>query len=155
MNAAGRECEVNGAPRAHTGTAHVRPALVNFDLEPALYQFEAQQRTVEAGPDELDCLGLMGHEKVNSALFRQQRASFPKLGKKLFVERKFQIRRSGASTSAHAYPDDALHKLNVAQTPADDQLVKLREAFADVNPVAIAVLIAVKSQHGASAGSEL
>ena len=50
MNAAGRQCEIDGAPGADSGAPHVRPALVNFDLKAALYQSERQQRPLSPAP---------------------------------------------------------------------------------------------------------
>ena len=42
--------------------------------------------------------------------------------------------------------DDALHQLDVAQSPAHNQFVEFGEALADVNPIAIAVLVSVQRQ---------
>src|ERR1700677_5072941 len=81
--------------------------------------------------------------KTNPSL-GQQCPRLPQFRKEFLVEGELQVRRSRASPSAHADADNSLDQLNVAQPPAHYQLVKLRQPFAHVNPVAVMMFIFIE-----------
>src|SRR5690349_11489437 len=87
-------------------------------------------------------------------LLGQQRASLPEFGKEFLVQRVLEVRSTCAASGAHASSNDALHQLNVAQTPADHQLVELGQPLAYIDPSPVAMLIAVQRQHCARASFE-
>src|ERR1700684_1526988 len=71
---------------------------------------------------------------------RQQRPRFPQLRKEFLLKRQLQKRRARASSRAHAKSNNSLNQLNMPQAPAHHQLVKLSQALANINPVAMVAL---------------
>src|ERR1700733_3377024 len=86
-------------------------------------------------------------ESSRRLLFRQKRSGFPEFREEFLIERKLQVRRSRTSTRSHARSNDALHELNVAQSPTDNQFVELRQPLANINPMTIPVLILIQGEH--------
>src|SRR5580704_5248023 len=86
-------------------------------------------------------------ESSRRLLFRQKRSGFPEFREEFLIERKLQVRRSRTSPRSHARADPAFDKLNVAQSPTDNQFVEFRQPFANINPMTIAVLILIQGEH--------
>ena len=80
-------------------------------------------------------------------LLRQQRPCLPKFGEEFLVQCEFQVRRSRTSSGSHARANHSLHQLDVAQPPTHNEFIEFRQPLADVNPVPIAVLVAVQRQY--------
>src|SRR5579872_1480587 len=89
-----------------------------------------------------------------SGLLSQQRARLPQFGKELLFECEFQVRRASRAAGSRTRADHALHQLNVPQSPTHDQFIKFSEAFAHIDPVAIAVFVAVEGKDRSCPGRE-
>src|SRR5215469_13393900 len=83
-----------------------------------------------------------------SGLVFEDRSRFPQLRKDFLVERKLEIRTAGGASCAFTCADGAFHHLDVAQAPAHDELIELCQTFANVDPVAVIVLVTVKRADG-------
>src|SRR5579864_8710814 len=89
---------------------------------------------------------------MTTYLLRQERPRLPQFGKKLVVQRVFQIRCAGSSAGPYAHADYPLHELNVPEPPAHHQFVEFGESFAYVNPITIAAFISVEGEDGTGPG---
>src|SRR5215472_16539638 len=94
-------------------------------------------------------------EAGSPLLFREQGPGLPQFREEFLVQSEFQVRGARASACTDARANDALHQLNMSQSPADDQLIKLRQPFTDVNPIPVLLLVPVQREHRACARIEL
>src|SRR2546427_14575 len=56
--------------------------------------------------------------------------------------------------SAHAHTDDALDHLDVAQSPRDEQFIKLGQSLTHVNPVSVTTFVEVQGQDRLGPGAK-
>src|ERR1700677_1720773 len=77
---------------------------------------------------------------------------FPQFREEFLFQRELQVGRAGAAARAHADANRALDHLNVAKAPANNEFVEFGEALADVNPVAVIALVAIKRMDRFGAG---
>src|SRR5580698_4625660 len=154
MDASGGEREIDGATRSRADATHIGTALENLNAKAAFDQTQPEERTVQSRANEGDGLGFRDHlaamRRGDCKLFRQQCSCFPQFGKEFLVEGEFQVRRTCAATGPHAHADGALDHLDVAEAPADEQSVEFGETLAYVDPIAMAALVPIKRENGAS-----
>src|SRR5664280_886434 len=73
----------------------------------------------------------------------QHSPRFPDFRKEFLVEREPQVRRARAASGAHLHADGAFHHLDMPQSPTDDELVKLCQPLAHIDPIAKVAFVLV------------